>query len=241
MSLLEADLKYIWHPAQQMKDAEVFPPVVIDHGKGCYLYDTEGKEYIDIISSWWCNLLGHCNDEINDAIKDQLDQLEHVIFANFSHRPAIELCQALLPLLPKGLTHFNFTDNGSSSVECALKMAFQYQYQSGHPERQRFMCLSESYHGETIGALSVGSMDLYARIYKPMMMNNIHFDGLDCYRCPYGQTRDTCDCECFVGAEKGLRRLRQRNGSPHRRTDPARRGGYAHLPARIPAPPAPAL
>ena len=171
MSLLEADLKYIWHPAQQMKDAEVFPPVVIDHGKGCYLYDTEGKEYIDIISSWWCNLLGHCNDEINDAIKDQLDQLEHVIFANFSHR---------------------------------LKMAFQYQYQSGHPERQRFMCLSESYHGETIGALSVGSMDLYARIYKPMMMNNIHFDGLDCYRCPYGQTRDTCDCECFVGAEKAF-------------------------------------
>ena len=160
MSLLEADLKYIWHPAQQMKDAEVFPPVVIDHGKGCYLYDTEGKEYIDIISSWWCNLLGHCNDEINDAIKDQLGQLEHVIFANFSHRPAIELCQALLPLLPKGLTHFNFTDNGSSSVECALKMAFQYQYQSGHPARQRFMCLSESYHGATIGALSVGSMAL---------------------------------------------------------------------------------
>ena len=204
MSLLEADLKYIWHPAQQMKDAEVFPPVVIDHGKGCYLYDIEGKEYIDIISSWWCNLLGHCNDGINDAIKDQLGQLEHVIFANFSHRPAIELCQALLPLLPKGLTHFNFTDNGSSSVECALKMAFQYQYQSGHPERQRFMCLSESYHGETIGALSVGSMALYARIYKPMMMNIIHFDGLDCYRCPYGQTRDTCNCECFVGSEKAF-------------------------------------
>lgn len=193
MSLLEADLKYIWHPAQQMKDAEVFPPVVIDHGKDCYLYDIDGKEYIDIISSWWCNLLGHCNDEINAAIKDQLDKLEHVIFANFSHRPAIELCQELLPLLPEGLKHFNFTDNGSSSVECALKMAFQYQYQSGHPERQRFMCLSESYHGETIGALSVGSMDLYARIYKPMMMNNIHFDGLDCYRCPYGRTRETCD------------------------------------------------
>ena len=79
MSLLEDDMKYIWHPAQQMKDAEVFPPVVIDHGKGCYLYDIEGKEYIDIISSWWCNLLGHCNDEINDAIKDQLGQLEHVM------------------------------------------------------------------------------------------------------------------------------------------------------------------
>lgn len=204
MNLLEADLKYIWHPAQQMKDAEVFPPVVIDHGKGCYLYDTNGKEYIDIISSWWCNLLGHANEEINDAIKDQLDKLEHVIFANFSHRPAIELCQTLLPLLPKGLTHFNFTDNGSSSVECALKMAFQYQYQQGHPKRQRFMCLSESYHGETIGALSVGSMDLYAQMYKPMMMHNIHFDGLDCYRCPYGKTRENCDCECFIGAEKAF-------------------------------------
>ena len=141
MNLLEADLKYIWHPAQQMKDAEVFPPVVIDHGKGCYLYDTNGKEYIDIISSWWCNLLGHCNEEINEAIKDQLDKLEHVIFANFSHRPAIELCQTLQPLLPKGLTIQFHRQTASSSVECALKMAFQYQYQKGHPKRQRFMCL----------------------------------------------------------------------------------------------------
>jgi adenosylmethionine-8-amino-7-oxononanoate aminotransferase len=87
------DAKYIWHPAQQMKDAEVFPPVVIDHAKGLYLYDTDGKEYLDIISSWWCNLLGHCNPKINAAIKAQVDELEHVIFANFSHKPAIELCR----------------------------------------------------------------------------------------------------------------------------------------------------
>lgn len=198
------DRKYIWHPAQQMKDAEVFPPVVIDHAKGMYLYDIHGKEYLDIISSWWCNLLGHCNPEINDAIKKQLDSLEHVIFANFSHKPAIQLCRELEPLLPEGLCRFNFCDNGSSAVECALKMAFQYQYQTGHPERKRFMCLSESYHGETIGALSVGSMDLYARIYKPMMMNNIHFDGLDCYRCPYGSDRDHCHCECFASAEEAF-------------------------------------
>lgn len=195
------DEKYIWHPAQQMKDAEVFPAPVIDHARGMYLYDVNGKEYLDIISSWWCNLLGHANPEINEAIKEQVDQLEHVIFANFSHKPAIRLCEELAPLLPEGLTRFSFCDNGSSAVEAALKMAFQYHYQTGRPERQRFMCLSESYHGETIGALSVGSMDLYAKIYKPMMMNNIHFDGLDCYRCPYGKTRDTCSCECFESAE----------------------------------------
>jgi adenosylmethionine-8-amino-7-oxononanoate aminotransferase len=109
-----------------------------------------------------------------------------------------------MTVLPGGLCHFNFCDNGSSSVECALKMAFQYQYQTGHPERQRFMCLSESYHGETIGALSVGSMDMYAKIYKPMMMNNIHFKGLDCFRCPYGKTRETCDIECFESAEEAF-------------------------------------
>lgn len=198
------DEKYIWHPAQQMKDSEVFPPVVIDHAKGLYLYGTDGKAYLDIISSWWCNLLGHCNPEINEAVKEQLDQVEHVIFTNFSHRPAIELCRELAPLLPKGLTKFTFHDNGSSAVEAALKMAFQYHYQTGHPERQKFMCLAESYHGETIGALSVGSMDMYAKIYKPMMMENIHFGGLDCFRCPYGKTRETCGCECFESAEKAF-------------------------------------
>lgn len=200
------DERYIWHPAQQMKDAEVFPAPVIDHAKGMYLYDVHGKAYLDIISSWWCNLLGHCNPEINQAVKDQLDTLEHVIFANFSHKPAIELCRELTPLLPKGLCRYSFCDNGSSAVECALKMAFQYHYQTGHPERQRFMCLSESYHGETIGALSVGSMDLYAKIYKPMMMKNIHFDGLDCYRCPYGKDRDHCHCECFESAENAFKK-----------------------------------
>lgn len=204
MNLQAADQAYIWHPAQQMKDAEVFPPPVIDHAKGCYLYDIHGKEYIDIISSWWCNLLGHNNEEINAAITDQLGKMEHVIFANFTHRPAIELCQALLPLLPAGLCRFHFNDNGSSAVESALKMAFQYHYQTGHPERQRFMCLDSSYHGETIGALSVGSMDVYAKIYQPMLMHNIHFDGLDCYRCPYGKTRDTCQCQCIASAEKAF-------------------------------------
>lgn len=205
MSLVERDLKYIWHPCSQMKDYEALPPIVIDRGRGVYLYDTDGKEYIDIVSSWWCNLLGHCNPEINASIKAQLDRLEHVIFANFTHEGAILLCEQLMEILPKGLSKFSFSDNGSASVECALKMAFQYQYQTGHPEKTRFMCLTEGYHGETIGALSVGGMDLYARIYKPMLMDAIQVEAPDCYRCPYGKNRDCCDCACFEHAEKAFR------------------------------------
>lgn len=204
MDLVKKDLEYIWHPCSQMKDYEELKPIVIDHGKGVYLYDKEGKEYIDIVSSWWCNLLGHCNDKINQNIKNQLDRLEHVIFANFSHEPAIALCDKLINIIPKGLKKFNFSDNGSSSIECALKMSFQYHYQTGNPKKTRFMALTEGYHGETIGALSVGTLDLYAKIYQPMLMDTIRVEAPDCYRCPYGKCRDCCGCECFEHAEKAL-------------------------------------
>ncbi|MDE6252500.1 MAG: adenosylmethionine--8-amino-7-oxononanoate transaminase [Lachnospiraceae bacterium] len=202
--LVQRDLKYIWHPCSQMKDYEELQPIVIDRGEGVYLYDKNGKEYLDIVSSWWCNLLGHCNTKINEGIKNQLDKLEHVIFANFSHEPAITLCEQLMEIIPKGLTKYNFSDNGSASVECALKMAFQYQYQTGHPEKKKFMCFSDAYHGETIGALSVGCLDLYAKIYQPMLMSTIHIQAPDCYRCPYGKCRDCCNAECFEYAEKAF-------------------------------------
>lgn len=204
MTLEEKDLKYIWHPCSQMKDYEDLPPIVIDHGKGVHLYDKNGKDYIDIVSSWWCNLLGHCNPDINRGIKEQMDKLEHVIFANFTHEGAINLCEQLMEIIPSGLSKFNFSDNGSAAVECSLKMAFQYQYQTGHKEKTRFMCLSDGYHGETIGALSVGTLDLYAKIYQPMLMNTIRIEAPDCYRCPYGKCRDCCQCECFEKAEKAF-------------------------------------
>ena len=200
----ERDLRRIWHPCAQMKDYEELPPMVIDHAKGAWLYDVHGKSYLDIVSSWWANLLGHSNEKINARIKAQLDRLEHVIFANFSHRGAIELAERLTALVPEGLTKFHFNDNGSSAVEAALKMSFQYCQQTGRTKKIRFMCLSESYHGETIGALSVGSMDLLAEMYKPMMMDNIHIEAPDCYRCPYGETRDTCSCACFEHAERAF-------------------------------------
>lgn len=204
MNWQEEDLKYIWHPCSQMKDYEELPPIIIKNGHGVHLTDIDGKDYIDIVSSWWCNLLGHCNPKINDTITKQLNTLEHVIFANFSHTPAIELCRRLMEVIPKGLAKFNFSDNGSAAVECSLKMAFQYCYQTGHPEKIKFMCLSDGYHGETIGALSVGTLDLYAKIYKPMLMDTIRIGAPDCFRCPYGKCRDCCDCECFKKAEEAF-------------------------------------
>ena len=202
--LAQRDFAHIWHPCCQMKDYETLPSIVIDHGEGAYLYDVNGNSYLDIISSWWCNLLGHCNPKINAAVKAQLDKLEHVIFVNFSHETAIDLADKLVNILPKGLNKLNFADNGSAAVEIALKLAFQYQHQTGHSEKTRFMCLSEGYHGETIGALSVGSMDLFAQIYKPMMMNNIHVEAPDCYRCPFNKNRECCECECFKYAEEAF-------------------------------------
>ena len=202
MTVEERDLKYIWHPCSQMKDYETFPPIPIERGEGVYLYGIDGKRYLDVISSWWCNLLGHCHPRINAAITDQLSRLEHVIFANLTHLPAVELCERLAEVVPRGLVKFNFSDNGSASVECALKMAFQYMHQTGRPRKTRFMCLSDGYHGETIGALSVGTLDLYAKIYKPMLMDVVRIPAPDCYRCPFGLTREECGCPCFKEAER---------------------------------------
>ena len=200
----QKDLAHIWHPASQMKDYEDFPPIIIDHGKGVKLYDIDGKEYIDIISSWWCNLLGHCNDEVSEALKEQVDKLDHVLFANFSHKTIIELSERLIKVMPKGLNRFSFVDNGSASIECALKMAFQYCQQNGKEYKKRFMCFTDAYHGETLGALSVGALDEYSKVFEPIMIDTIKVKAPDCYRCPYNRNRDDCECECFEHAEKAF-------------------------------------
>lgn len=204
MNWQEEDLKYIWHPCSQMKDYETLSPIVIEKGEGINLYDINGKCYKDVISSWWCNLLGHCNPRINAAVKKQIDELEHVIFANFTHKPVITLCQELSKVLPEGLCKFNFADNGSAAVEMSLKMSFQYHMQTGNPKKTKFMALADAYHGETLGALAVGGVDLYSEMYKPLMMEVIRIEGLDCYRCPWGKCRDNCSCECFVKAEEAF-------------------------------------
>ena len=201
MNFAEKDLKYIWHPGSQMKDYEDLAPIVIDRASGVNLYDAEGRRYIDVISSWWCNLLGHCNERINNALKIQVDKLEHVIFANFSHLPAINLCEKLSKLTPKGLEKFFFTDNGSAAVEAAMKMSFQYHCQTGNPQKKRFMALKEAYHGETLGALSAGGLGLYSEIFKPILLDVIRIENPDCYRCPHQKQRESCDAECFSRAQ----------------------------------------
>ncbi len=196
------DLKYIWHPCSQMKDYEELPPIIIEKGEGINLFDIEGNCYKDVVSSWWCNLLGHCNPVISKRLKEQADKLEHVIFANFSHKTIIELCMRLAKIMPSGITKFNFADNGSSAIEMALKLSFQYFQQTGKPKKTRFMALTDAYHGETISALSVGDCDLYTKIYKPILMDVIRIKAPDCYHCPYGCNRDNCNCPCFEHAEK---------------------------------------
>lgn len=200
--LVKRDLNHIWHPCSQMMDYEDLKPIMIKRGEGVNLYSYDGKKYIDVVSSWWCNLLGHCNKRINNAIKEQLDTLEHVIFANFSHIKAIELCDELVKVLPKGLEKFCFTDNGSSAIEAAMKMSFQYHHQTGNPQKTRFMALSDAYHGETIGALSIGGVDLYSQIYKPVLLDIIRIQAPDCYRCPYGLNCKNCEAECIEFAKK---------------------------------------
>jgi adenosylmethionine-8-amino-7-oxononanoate aminotransferase len=170
--IVEEDLKNIWHPCTQMKDHETLPLIPIKRGKGVYLYDFEDKSYIDAVSSWWVNIFGHVNEHISNRVKEQLDTLEHVLLAGFTHRPAVDLAQKLVDLTPKGLEKVFFADNGSSAVEVALKMSFHYHRNRGS-HRPLFLSLSNSYHGETIGALSVGDVKLYKETYAPLLISSI--------------------------------------------------------------------
>ncbi len=170
--LKEEDLKYIFHPCTQMKDHERLPLIPIKSGNGVMLEDFDGNKYIDAISSWWVNTLGHSNKYINEKIKAQLDTLEHVLLAGFTHEPAIKLSKKLVELTPKGLDKVFFADNGSSGIEVALKMAFHYYSNKGE-QREYFVSLSGSYHGETIGALSVSDMGLYKDVYNPILIKTL--------------------------------------------------------------------
>jgi len=171
-NLAKLDLNHIWHPCTQMKDHEFLPLIPIKKGKGVYLYDFDGNRYIDAISSWWVNLFGHSNDYINSQIKEQLDTLEHVILAGFSHKPAIELANRLVHITPKGLEKVFFADNGSSAIEVALKMSYHYFKNKGE-KKDIFLSLTNSYHGETLGALSVGDVKLYKETYQPLLIKNM--------------------------------------------------------------------
>lgn len=180
-TLAQRDLAVLWHPCTQMKDHENLPMIPIKSGQGVWLEDFDGKRYLDAISSWWVNLFGHANPAINAALKDQLDTLEHVIFAGFTHETGIHLAEQLVAVTPAGLERCFFADNGSAAVEVALKMSFHYWRNSGQTQKTKFITLENSYHGETLGALAVGNVALYKETYAPLLMEVITVPGPDCY------------------------------------------------------------
>jgi adenosylmethionine-8-amino-7-oxononanoate aminotransferase len=171
-----------------MKDHEWLPLIPIKSAQGVWLEDFEGNRYLDAISSWWVNLFGHCNPRINQRIKSQLDQLEHVLLAGFTHEPVVTLSEQLQQVTPPGLNHCFYADNGSSAIEVALKMSFHYWRNQGRKQKTRFISLSNSYHGETLGALAAGDVALYKETYQPLLMDVITVPSPDCYHRESGES-----------------------------------------------------
>ncbi|MDH4106658.1 MAG: adenosylmethionine--8-amino-7-oxononanoate transaminase [Gammaproteobacteria bacterium] len=190
--LAERDLKVVWHPCTQMKDHEWLPLVPIERGEGVWLYGHDGRRYLDAVSSWWVNLFGHANPRINAAVTAQLGKLEHVILAGFTHEPAVALAEELVRVAPPGLTRCFFADNGSSAIEVALKMSYHYWRNLGRGGKRRFITLGNSYHGETLGALAVGHVELYREIYQPLLMDVITAPSPDAYLREPGETEASC-------------------------------------------------
>ena len=203
-SWMQRDLSVLWHPCTQMKDHEQLPLIPIRRGEGVWLEDFDGKRYLDAVSSWWVNVFGHANPRINQRIKDQLDQLEHVMLAGFSHQPVVELSERLVQITPEGLERVFYTDNGSTGIEVALKMSFHYWRNIGQPNKQRFVTLTNSYHGETVAAMSVGDVALFTDTYKPLLLDTFKVPSPDCYLRPDGVSWEEHSRTMFLHMEQTL-------------------------------------
>ncbi|MFA5390942.1 MAG: adenosylmethionine--8-amino-7-oxononanoate transaminase [Candidatus Omnitrophota bacterium] len=171
--LVAKDRKYIWHPFTQMQDWQTEEVLVIEKGKGCYLIDTEGRKYLDGVSSLWCNVHGHRVKELDRAIEKQIKKISHSTFLGLTHPSAVELAEKLIAVAPEGLSRVFYSDSGSEAVEIALKMAFQYWAQKGRPRKKKFARLVNAYHGDTLGSVSVGGIDLFHQIYKPLLFDTV--------------------------------------------------------------------
>jgi adenosylmethionine-8-amino-7-oxononanoate aminotransferase len=205
--LRQSDRKSIWHPFTQMADWEKDAPLIIERGEGNYLIDTDGRKYFDGVSSLWVNLFGHGRKEIDDAVRSQLDLVAHSTFLGLSHPSAIELAQKLLAVAPQGLSRVFYSDNGSTAMEVAIKMAFQYwrQCNGGEEGRREFLTLTEAYHGDTIGSVSAGGIDLFHKIFRPLLFPTRKLPAPHCYRCPYGLSRPSCGLFCADRMEEEVR------------------------------------
>jgi adenosylmethionine-8-amino-7-oxononanoate aminotransferase len=205
-SWVTRDLRHVWHPCTQMKDHESVPMIPLRSGSGVWLEDFAGQRYLDGISSWWVNLFGHANPRINLAVREQLERLEHAIFAGFTHEPAIRLAEELTRIAPPGLERCFFADNGSAAIEVAIKMSFHFWRNSGHPKKTRFVTLANSYHGETLGALAVGNVELYKSIYRPLLMDVITVPSPDSFAREAGVSEPEHAERMFASMEATLAR-----------------------------------
>jgi adenosylmethionine-8-amino-7-oxononanoate aminotransferase len=209
--LEEADKKYIWHPFTQMKDWLDEKPIIITEGRDCFVKDTFGRWYLDGVSSLWVNIHGHRRREIDDAIRAQLDKIAHSTLLGLGNVPSIELAEKLIGVtdasfngLHPRLSKVFYSDNGSTAVEVALKMAFQYWLHRGESKRHSFLSLKNGYHGDTIGAMSVGSVDTFHNVFKPLFFKTYKAPSPYCYRCELGLTCPECSFACLKEMEKLL-------------------------------------
>ena len=200
------DLKYVWHPFTQMKQYEGDEkPICIVKGEGIYIEDIDGNRYMDSVSSWWVNSLGHAQPRLAKALYEQACAIEQVIFAGFTHKPAISLAKKLITLVNNRLKHVFYSDNGSTAIEVSLKMAYKYWQLKGKASKKKFIAFENAYHGDTLGAVSVGGIDMYHKVYRPLLFDIIREKSPYCYRCPCGKEKEHCRLECLQGVEEILK------------------------------------
>ena len=200
--LRQWDKRHVWHPFTQMQEWERDEQIIIVKGEGSWLIDTDGRRYLDGVASMWTNVHGHCRRELNDALKEQVDRLEHSTLLGLASEQSIILAARLAEITPPGLDRFFYSDNGSTAMEVAVKMAYQYQVHSGRPERCRFITFKNAYHGDTLGAVSVGGIEIYHTTFKPLMFETLQAPSPYCYRCELGCSRLTCTMECLDSLEE---------------------------------------
>lgn len=198
------DRRTLWHPFTPMADWLKDNPLIIERGEGPYLFDAEGKRYIDGNASLWVNIHGHNRPEINRAIKEQLERLEHATMLGLSHPQAILLAERLIKAAPRGLSRVFYSDTGAAAVEIALKMAYQYWQNLGETQRTTFLCLKNGYHGDTLGAVSVGGIETFHKIFAPLLFKGLQIEAPYCFRCPWQKNPDTCELECFEALENAF-------------------------------------
>jgi adenosylmethionine-8-amino-7-oxononanoate aminotransferase len=196
-NLRKKDIDYIWHPYTEISNLEKSNFPIIDKAEGCYLYDMNGKALMDGIASWWCVNLGHSHPRLIKVIQEQAQKLQHVILGGMSHPNVIKLAEKLAQITPKGLKHSFFASDGASVVEASLRMALQYWKNIGEQERTKFISLQDGYHGDTLGAIGVGYVELFHKELEEVIHKSYKAKSPHCAKCPFNRHPDSCDVECF--------------------------------------------